>query len=77
MGIFGDSSEETKTKNTVIVDNTNDLKVEANELLAILIIIAVLVLILVILRIVAIIKKSTRRQTTRDQVLMGRIPSQQ
>lgn len=79
MGIFSDSKEEHSggnVKNTVVLDNTNDLKVQSNEQLALLIIIAILLLILVVLRIVSIIKKGTKRQAARDQVLLNRMSQQ-
>lgn len=44
MAIFEDSTEESKNKNTVYVDNTNDSKVKSNEILAVLIVIAMLLL---------------------------------
>lgn len=80
MGFFSESKEDHtggEITNTVIIDNKNDLKVQSNELLSVLIIIAVLLLILVILRIVSMIKKSTKRQAARDQVLMNRLPTNQ
>lgn len=80
MGFFSDSKEDHTgghVLNTVVIGNKDDLKVQSNEILTVLIIITVLLLILVILRIVSIIKKSTKRQSARDQVLMSRMPTQQ
>lgn len=79
MGIFSDSKEDHTggdVKSTVIIDNSNDLKIQSNEILAVLIIIAILLLILVILRIVSIIRKGTKRQAARDQILLNRMPTQ-
>lgn len=76
MGFFGDSGDKrTVYTNKVNIDNTNDLKVQSNEILSILIVIAVFLFILVILRIVSMIKKSTKRQATRDQILLNRMPN--
>lgn len=80
MGFFTDSKEDHtggQVANTVVIDNKNDLKIQSNEILTVLIIIATLLLILVVLRIVSIIKKGTKRQAARDQVLMSRIPARE
>lgn len=80
MGIFSDSKEDHtggRVENTVVIDNKNDLKIQSTEMLTVLIIIAILLLILVVLRIVSIIKKGTKRQAARDQVLMNRLPTHQ
>lgn len=77
MGFFGDSGDHTgaKVENSVFVQGKDDLRVESQEILVVLIIIAVLLLTLVILRIVSMIKKATKRQAVRDQVLLQRLPS--
>lgn len=80
MGFFSDSKEDHtggQVKNTVVIGNKDDLRVQSNEILFMLIVIAVLVLIIVILRVVSIIKKGTKRQATRDQILLNRMPAQQ
>lgn len=80
MGIFSDSKEDHTggdVKNTVVIDNANDLKIESKEILTVLIIIAILLFILVVLRVVTIIRKSTKRQAARDQFLLNRLPTQQ
>lgn len=79
MGIFSDSKEDHtggQVQNTVVIGNKDDLRVQSNELLTVLIIIAILLLILVVLRIVSIIKKGTKRQAARDQVLLQRLSTQ-
>lgn len=76
MGIFGESNGDN-VKNVLHIDNSNELKVQSQDILVVLIIIAILLLILVVLRIVSMIKKSTKRQATRDQVLLQRLPQDQ
>lgn len=74
MGIF--STDTDDRKNTVQIDNTNDIKIESTEILTVLIIIAVLIGVLVLLRIVSLIKKATKRQADRDNILLNRVNRQ-
>lgn len=79
MGFFGDSGDHTgaKVENSFFVQGKDDLRVESQEILGVLITIAILLVILVVLRIVSMIKKATKRQATRDQFIMNRLPTNQ
>lgn len=73
MGWFSEDVEvvdRSDITNSVYIANKDELRIESNEIFATLLVIMVLLFVMVVLRIVAIIKKSARRETQRDQMIL-------
>lgn len=65
-----DASDKQEISNNVHISNTDELKVESDEILTVLIVIMLLLCVLVVLRLVSLIKKAARRETQRDNILL-------